>query len=219
LHSSDGNIVIDISTFPKRFFFPLVKRLLNAGLKNLIVTYTSPLQYCKDELSGNPYPWDHLPLFMPVDYPERQIDVAIVSIGFMPFGLPGLLLSRYNSTPVKFLFPFPPGPPSYQRTWDFVRKIEQSFNFKPTDKIIRLDANNMPEAFEYIISETHNVTKRAIFAPYGPKPMSLAMCIYATINDSSVYYTQPTHYHPHYSIGVGKTFAYALILGGNNLYK
>lgn len=216
---SQGNVIIDISTFPKRFFFPIIKLLINKNLQNLIVTYSAPEKYCTNELSGNPHSWDHLPLFMPVDFPEPQIDVAIVGIGFMPFGLPDLLLSKYNAIPVKFLFPFPPGPPNYQRTWDFVRKIEKSFPFKPADNIIRLDSNNMPDAFEYITRETDAGQKRPIFAPYGPKPISLAMCIYATLKDAPVYYTQPTHYNPEYSSGIKDTFGYCLVLGNKKLYS
>jgi hypothetical protein len=219
LAKSDGNIIVDISAFPKRFFFPIIKRLMQGNLKNLIVTYTTPEKYCSDELSGNPHSWDHLPLFMPVEVPEPQIDVAIVGVGFMPFALPELLLSTYNATPVKFLFPFPPGPPNYQRTWDFMRKIEKSFTFKPLDSIIRLDSNNMPDAFEYITQETDAGNKNPLFAPYGPKPISLAMCIYATLKDSPVYYTQPTHYHPEYSSGIKNTYGYSVILDGKKLYS
>jgi len=216
---STKNIILDISTFPKRFFFPIVKLLIKANLNNLIIAYSTPKQYCSNELSSNPQSWDHLPLFMPVDYPDRSIDIAIVGVGFMPFGLPELLLSNYNATPVKFLFPFPPGPPNYQRTWDFVRKIEKSFSFKPSDNIIRLDANNMPDAFEYIARETSNGAKNAIFAPYGPKPISLAMCIHSVLNNSLVYYTQPTHYSPEYSTGIKDTFAYTIVIESKQLYQ
>ncbi|RZJ78269.1 MAG: hypothetical protein EOO47_14355 [Flavobacterium sp.] len=219
LRKSNGNVIVDISTFPKRFFFPIVKLLIKGNLKNLVITYSTPKQYCSTELSSNPQSWDHLPLFMPVDFPEPQIDVALVGVGFMPFGLPELLLSNYNATPVKFLFPFPPGPPNYQRTWDFVRKIEKSFSFKPSDSIIRLDANNMPDAFEYISRETNEGAKNVIFAPYGPKPISLAMCIHAVLHNSLVYYTQPTHYSPEYSTGVKDTFAYAIVIDSKNLYQ
>ena len=219
LKTSSRNIIIDISTFPKRFFFPMVKILISYDLENLVVAYSTPEKYSDHELSGNPYSWDHLPLFMPVDFPEPKIDVAIIGVGFMPFSLPELLLSQYNATPVKFLFPFPPGPPNYQRTWEFVRKIEKSFTFKLSDNIIRLDCNNMPDAFEYISRETDGGEKRPIFAPYGPKPISLAMCIYAILNDSPVYYTQPTHYNPEYSSGIKTTFAYSIVLNNKKLFS
>ena len=187
-------------------------------IENLLIVYSTPEKYCSHELSANPHSWEHLPLFAATNYPEPSIDLAIVGVGFMPFGLPNLLLSKYNATQVKFLFPFPPGPPNYQRTWDFMRKIQKSFTFKPSDNIIRIDSNNMPDAFAYIMSETNDGSKHAVFAPYGPKPISLAICIYAAIKGESVYYTQPTYYNPEYSSGYKETFSYPIILNGKNLY-
>ncbi len=219
LNQSSGNIVLDISTMPKRFFFPLVKLLIKRKISNLVVAYSSPAKYCASELSSNPQSWDHLPLFMSPDFPEKAMDIAIVGVGFMPFSLPSLLLSKYNAIPVTFLFPFPPGPPNYQRTWEFMRKIEKSFTFKTADCVIRVNAANMPDAFEQIVLGTHNGSKQAIFAPYGPKPFSLAMCIYATLHDSPVYYTQPTYYHPEYSVGTSSVVGYSLILNSRNLYS
>jgi hypothetical protein len=218
LQNTNSNIIVDISTFPKRFFFPIVKLLIENNPKNLIITYSTPDKYSSEDLASNPDSWQHLPLFMPVDFPEPQIDLAIVGIGFMPFSLPNLLMSKYKSIPVKFLFPFPPGPPNYQRTWEFVRKIEKSFTFNHQDSIIRIDSTNLPDAFEYITRETNNGQKNVIFAPYGPKPISLAMCIYAILYKSAVYYTQPTHYNPIYSSGIKNTFAYCISLNSKNLY-
>ena len=218
LNTSSGNIIVDITTFPKRFFFPIVKLLINQKLNNLIITYSTAKTYC-DELSGNPNPWDHLPLFSSVEFPEPKPNVAIVGVGFMPFGLADLLSSTYNATPIRFLLPFPPGPPNDQRTWEFMHIIEKSSPVKTTDSIIRLDSNNMPDAFDFIHKETNGGNKNAIFAPYGPKPMSLAMCIYATLAGSPVYYTQPMYYNPKYSTGDNDCFAYCITLNKKLLYS
>lgn len=215
---SSGNIILDISTFPKRFFFPILKILLQQNLNNLLIAYTNPQTYCKDDLSGNPDTWSNLPLFGNVTYPEPALDLAIVGVGFMPFGLPRLLEGKYSTIPVKFLFPFPPGPPNYQRTWEFMRKIELSFNLKETDKIIKLDSNNLSDAYDYISYECANGKKDVVFAPYGPKPISLAMCLYATKYNSPVFYTQPHHYNPNYSSGIKSTFSYCIRLNSRMLY-
>jgi hypothetical protein len=215
---SSKNIILDISTFPKRFFFPILKILLQNPIKNLLVTYSTPDSYCKEELSFNPEPWANLPLFGNIKYPEPPIDLAIVGVGFMPFGLPRLLVGKYSATPVKFLFPFPPGPPNYQRTWEFMRKIEKSFNLKETDKIIKLDSNNLSDAYDYIFHESDKGKKVVIFAPYGPKPISLAMCLFAIKYNSAVYYTQPHDYNPNYSSGLKNTFCYSIILNSQLLY-
>lgn len=216
--ASNGNIILDISTFPKRFFFPILKILLQKDLNNLLITYTNPEKYCKEDLSSNPDTWSNLPLFGKSEYPEPQLQLAIVGVGFMPFGLPRLLEGKYSKIPVKFLFPFPPGPPNYQRTWEFMRQIELSFNLKDTDRIIKLDSNNLSDAFDYINHECENGTKEVIFAPYGPKPISLAMCIYASKYNSPVFYTQPHHYNPHYSTGIKSTFCYCIKLNTKMLY-
>jgi hypothetical protein len=63
-----------------------------------------------------------------------------------------------------------------------------------------------------------------VLVPYGPKPISLAMCLFATVTNSSVYYAQPRTYNPLYSQGVAiqnekrLCYAYALKLGGRALY-
>ena len=218
LSKTNGNIILDITCFPKKFFFPILKILKTFKLKNLIITYSSPEKYSSEELSSNPDSWGHLPLFGPSNFPESPVDIAIVGVGFMPFGLPQLLLSNYSSIPVKFLFPFPPGPPNYQRTWNFVREIEESYTLKPVDDIIRVNANNLPDAFEHITQLSDGGKKNLIFAPYGPKPFSLAMALFAIKYPSVVYYTQPHHYNPNYSIGLSQTFAYCIVLNEINLY-
>ena len=99
-----------------------------------------------------------------------------------------------------------------------MRKIEKSFSLKQNDSLIKLDSNNLPDAYDYIMHETSNGQKGVIFAPYGPKPISLAMCIYASKHNSAVYYTQPHHYNPNYSSGIKNTFGYCIILNSTILY-
>jgi|ERR1043165_3643271 hypothetical protein len=219
LTNSTENIVLDISSLPKRFFFPFLKRILEQKkVKNFLVTYTTPKEYSAGDLSGNPESWSHLPLFGPIVHPEPDFDMAFVGVGFMPFALPRLLLGKYSSIPVKFLFPFPPGPPNFQRTWEFMRKIEKDYKLKDTDSIIRVDSNNATDTFDFIYHETNQGKHRALFAPYGPKPTSLAMCLFAIKHNSSVFYTQPRFYNPEYSKGVGKIYSYCVRLNGKNLY-
>ena len=116
-------------------------------------------------------------MFQPDD-PDTKFDLAIVGIGFMPLGLPILLRDKYGQFDVKILFPFPPGPPSYQRTWDFIFKMN---THTPVDSkhIHRVDPKGIFDFFDKICSITNYGEKVALFAPYGPKTMSLAMCIYA----------------------------------------
>lgn len=220
---SNGNVIIDISSFPKRFFFPILRLLIGApSITNLIATYTVPKTYSEGELAEDPQTWLTLPLFGVQTYPEPNVDVAIVGVGFLPFGLPELLKNEYSNASVRLFFPFPPGPPTYQRSWKFVRQIE---HYQSSNQLIRVNALDVSGTFEHICVETNSGSKNAIFAPYGPKPLSLAMCIYAALANAPVYYTQPRIYNPNYSTGVKtvngvpETYAYCLRLGGKNFYS
>lgn len=218
--NSSENVVIDISTFPKRFFFPIIKHfLLDGNFKNLIISYVTPQKYSQEKLSEEPEPWDHLPFFMPVKYPEDSPELAIISVGFMPFGLPNLLKDNYSNIPVKLLFPFPPGSPNYQRTWEFIMKIEKSYKLKPSDSIERINAIDITDSYNHILNLTQNGQKGVIFAPYGPKPISAAICIYASLTNSPVYYTQPKYYNPGYSYGIDTVLGYYIVLNKKNLYN
>jgi hypothetical protein len=220
LNEGVPDLIIDISCLPKRFFFPLVKlAILDDRIKNLIITYTRPEKYCIDDLSDEPEPWYPLPLFMPTKFPEETYEIAVVGTGFMPFSLPKLLKNKHSEIGLRLLFPFPPGPPNYQRSWEFLRKIENHYTLKEDDKIIRINSLDLSEAFDHICSTTNFGDYKVLFAPYGPKPISLAMCIYASLTESPVYYTQPKYYNPNYSEGSRECFAYCIKIEGKNLYN
>jgi len=223
---SCGKVVIDISSFPKRFFFPIVKLLmLNDKVTDLVATYTFPATHSQSFLAENPETWLNIPMFGPQNFPEVTTDYAIVGVGFHTYGLPELLKNEYSKSTVKLFFPFPPGPPSYQRTWEFVREIEKYYPLRSSTQIVRVDAHDVSDAFSYICSITNKGANSAVMAPYGPKPMSLAMCIYATLSNSPVYYTQPRVYNPDYCVGINKIngvpdiSSYCIKLNGRLLYS
>jgi hypothetical protein len=219
LNKSTKNIILDISSFPKRFFFPFIKILLKCELNTLIVTYSTAKRYYPGDLAEDPEPWEHLPLFGPVDFPEEEIKHAIVGIGFIPFGLSKLLKDNYYDIPISFLFPFPPGPPLYQRSWEFLRLIEKNYPLKKTDKIVRINAMDASDAFNYLKSITSNGRDHAILAPYGPKPLSLSFAIFASLSNSTVYYTQPKKYNPNYCVGYNTSYGYLLVNNGLKMYN
>ncbi|MSM39442.1 MAG: hypothetical protein GJT30_07465 [Geobacter sp.] len=200
---SCGKIIVDISSFPKRFFFPIVKLLINnVQVTDLIATYTFPATHSGFFLAENPESWLNIPMFGPNNYPDIEADYAVVGVGYHTYGLPELLKNEYSKSRVKLLFPFPPGPPSYQRSWDFIREIEKYYPLKNKNQIVRVDAHDVSDTYSYICSITNNGEASSVMAPYGPKPMSLAMCIYATLTNSPVYYTQPRIYNPDYCVGI-----------------
>jgi len=218
LSKSSGNIILDISCFPKRFFFPIIKFILrNSQLSNFLVVYSGPHSYSQDRLSDNPQPWMNIPTFISDE--EDGNEVSIVGLGFMPLGLPDVLgTDNSQGKRFYFMFSFPPGPPFTQRTWAFIREIS---NYRKIDtrELIRVDSSSLPEMFDKIHALTNNGLDKAIFAPFGPKPMSLAMCLYACQSKSAVYYTQPTSYNPLYSSGTSTTLAYCIVINQRNLYQ
>ena len=223
METTATDVVLDISCFPKRFFFPFVKRLQNnPQIRNLIVTYTIPEAYFDGTLAEDHRTLAHLPLFGVETYPEPKFEVAIISIGFVPLGITELVDPDRQDVEFKFLFPFPPGPPYFQRNWKFVAQLEGRL---PRSEPIRVPANNVSDAFDHILELTNRGSRAAVFAPYGPKPVSLAMCLFAIRAGSPVFYTQPQLYHPLYSSGVRQlngyplTYAYCLRLDGRDLYS
>jgi len=220
VNQSIPNIILDISTFPKRFFFPFVKTILqHSQVENLLITYTNATKYPESDLSEDPEPWYPLPLFRQTSFPEDQYDLAIVGTGFMPFSLPKLLKDKHSKVSLRLIFPFPPGPPNYHRSWEFVRKIEKYYTFKEGDEIIRINSLDVCEAFDHICSASNYGEAKVLFAPYGPKPISLAMCIFASLTGSPVYYTQPKLYNPDYSTGIKDCISYCIKLDNKLLYS
>jgi len=214
------NVIFDITSFPKRYFFPLIKLLSQDDtIENIIITYTQPEKYASRDLSDDPEPWYPLPLFRLTEHPEPNYDLAFVGTGFMPSSLPKLLKDNHSEISLRLFFPFPPGPPNYQRSWEFIRKIEKHYNFKDRDHIVRVDALDVNATYNYLHSSTDDGDKRCLFAPYGPKPISLAMCLFAIRHKAPVFYTQPKYYNPDYSTGAKETIAYPIRLLGHDYFK
>lgn len=216
---SGGSLILDISSMPKRFFFPLTQRILanRKGVKDLIVTYSTANAYAGTLSEGCllcPFP-----LF---DSPSQKPDDSkcIVGIGYQPTGLTDYLKDNsYGHDSLYALFPFPANPQGVARNWEFLRELDKELPGKLAKTKV-LNPNDVPEVFQTINSLTEDGQVSAAFAPYGPKPMSLAMCLYACKHpdNSSIFYAQPTVYNPEYSTGVKSILAYAVRLNGIDLY-
>src|SRR6185312_11870658 len=134
-----SHILLDVSSFPKRFFFPFVKRLLsNQNIESLVVTYTIPQAYSAEALAEDHLPFAHLPLFGPSSFPEKKVESVIVGAGFMKLGLLELLEPYKQGVKVDSLLPFPPGPPAFQRNWEFIREMKTTIQDLPSP--IRVEA-------------------------------------------------------------------------------
>ena len=201
-------IIIDITSLPKRWFFPIIQAALaDDRFKDVIVTYTSATDY-SDELSENLAPLRVLPGFFAEDGRILH-DSIIVGIGFEPLGLVSLL-SDQVSDKIRLIFPFPPGPPTHRRNWMFVKQIEdltKDQQIDPPDRV-HIDMYDCPQVFDAICNMTNDGRQTSAIAPYGPKTVSLAMCLFALAASSAgrprvpVYYAQPLRYALDYTSGI-----------------
>lgn len=230
LRRSGQHVILDITSMPKHWFFPLTKMLLrDTEVKNIIVTYCSAEAYAQT-LSANPNPLRALPGFA-TDDARVEHETAIVGIGFEPLGL-SELYSQHAIEKVRYIFPFPPGPPGFHRNWAFVRELERSTLNRAANQDDRwhIDMYDCSATFDALGRLTRGGQSTTVLAPYGPKTTSLAMCLFAIALEAlgrpqaPVYYAQPKRYDIRYSTGIrvigGRSDikAYCIRLNGVNLY-
>lgn len=199
--AKEGNssVVLDITSLPKRFFFPILRALVSStNVRNLLLTYTSPQSYADDApLYENIESWKTLPGFGGTG---SKPELWIVSVGFLVESLRRYVGDNPHEK-MKILIPFPAPLTALRRTWKSVADLEQAHSDDRFDKY-RVDTLDMSAAFDRINSLAGNPPRSLAFAPFGPKPTSVAMCLYALQRDASVHYPQPTVYHPDYSKGI-----------------
>lgn len=230
--------IVDISSFPKRWFF-IIARMINqnALLKDVVFTYSPGNKYA-DVLSSNADIVRTIPTFSSLDK-RTMCDVAFVGIGYHSYSVLDLFdIERPKS--VTMLFPFPPGPPGISRNWKFVDRLERSIRSdNETNETmelagisqLRLAALDLPQNFNALRRVTDDGTRTSLVAPYGPKPVSLAMCLFALAVESAgkpevpAYYSQPTRYALDYTTGVytigdqPAVYGYPTRLNARDLYK
>ena len=228
--SDTTSIIIDITSLPKIWFFPIIQAVLEDNRFNdVIVTYTSASGYPK-KLSGNLGPLRALPGFYAEDG-RNEHESIIVGIGFEPIGLVTLLRNQ-QSERIRLVFPFPSGPLGHWRNWTFVKQIEdlmEKGQINPPD-LVHIDMYDCPQIFGALCNMTNDGHQTTAIAPYGPKTVSLAMCLFALATATArshripVFYTQPYRYAPDYTTGtkmckgIPEITGYCLRLAGRDLY-
>lgn len=226
---SGPRVVLDITSMPKRWFFPLIRFLMaSATVETLLVTYTSAQTY-GDQLSSDPAALGPLPTF---DEPRtnESYDELVVGVGFAPLGLKDLFEADIGK--IRYLFPFPPGPPNFFRNWQFLRTLEsevENRNLRVEDRW-HVHMYDVPNAFEALCRLTKDGNLSCALAPFGPKTLSLAMCMFALAAAGAgkepvhVYYSQPRRYALDYTTGIREVNgipdikAYCLRINGRDLY-
>ena len=228
---ADGakSLIVDITSMPKRWFFALVQGALdNPGVEDLLVTYTAGVGYA-DTLAENMNPLRTLPGFY-AENGRADHDVVVVGIGFEPSGLLGFLQDQ-KCRSIRLIFPFPPGPPGHRRNWLFVRDIERLTQGELDDMgRVHIHMYDVPQVFDALCEMSDDARATMALAPYGPKTVSLAMCLFALSArrarrpDVPVFYAQPLRYAQNYTMGaaevdgVPQTTSYCIRLGGRDLY-
>jgi len=221
--NSGESVILDITSLPKRYFFPILRRLVkNTKIQNLVITYTLPEDYAKDgplsEGAGN---WTHIPGFLPTSTGKSEFLIA--GAGFATQNLQNHVKSITRND-VKLLIPFPATLDATRQAWQAIYQLQGEQSAKKFSNF-RVPANDISSAFDRIISLNRNTVADAAFAPFGPKPISAAMCIFASARGSAVYYPQPIAYNPNYSTGIAKCegkdaiYAYWIRHHGKMLYE
>ena len=231
------NVIVDLSSMPKRFFFPVLALLLQSNrIINLIATYSQPERYGAI-LAEDADEWFPLPMFGGDSVDEDSTPATlIIGVGYQALNLIDILNHvRFGPDRLKLLFPFPSIPPGFIENWKFVSRIKSEWSKLrgselPPDAIIRVPTHDASIAFEQLIAHSNGGrSSSVVLAPFGPKPISLAMCLFgiARLNEgisTEIGYTQPHIYHPEYSSGVATrsgvpaVTAYCLRLGGRDLF-
>ena len=232
LHEIDGlcqdiersrtHIILDITSLPKRFFFPMLRAFSRSpAITDLLVTYTWPQRYEEEEpLVESPGSWAPLPGFLPSGSGD---ELLIASVGFAIERLSEHTETITRKPAIEVLIPFPSTLSSLRQSWRSVWWLQRSAS---PDKFAnhRVSALNISLAFDKIAELVRDRSAIPAFAPFGPKTISAAMCLHAFQKGWAVYYPQPLVYHPQYSHGVMRygnkpaVYAYWIKHNGKFLY-
>jgi hypothetical protein len=232
------SVLLDISSMPKRWFFVLVRELVSScNLRNLIITYSSAASYAKD-LSFDPESARALPGFSLLA-DRASCDVAFVGLGYHSTGLKSVL-ELEEPKQIHMFFPFPPALPGMMKNWESARYLEQITKQITDNKLtesgerlsyIQHHFSDVALCFEVMVKITDGGRLTSMGAPYGPKPLSMAMCLFALACEKAgrpevpLYYSQPTSYSHDYTTdvkfvnGVAEVTAFAVILDGREQFQ
>jgi len=198
------SVVLDISAMPKRFFFLILKQLLQKeALQNIVVCYTTAGAYPEGALTQDARPIDALPGFARIT--EGGLPTLIVSVGYVAFDINELIRQARISN-VKFLFPFPPGSPAFRRNWRLMHQLIPDMGPPLEIAIRRIHALDTFEVLDWLRDFGSSAQGIVDMVPLGPKPHALAMALaYNALGEAAqVLYPQPTTYRSDYSLGIGK---------------
>jgi len=208
-------LIIDISALPKRFFCLFVKlACVDERATNVIAIYTEAGRggYPEGRLTDDALPFSPLPGFMGAFGEEPKMLLA--SVGMQAEKVEGLVDEYRNANKhIHVLLGFPSDVTMTGRAWETVRAIFRGDVSLARDAVDVVSTLDVQDVFDVIERQVVRYG-RPRFAPYGPKPHTLAMCLSAMKHDAEMTYGQPRSYHPAYSTGVGPSWGYVLKWNG-----
>lgn len=216
-----SSVVLDITCFPKRFFCFILKRLLiSSRIENVLVTYSEvgSRGYALGHLAEDAMTCDYLPGFSG-SFPPRGSTVAICA-GFEALGMASLLeIFPEETRNMKLILAFPPNGPGTRRQWTTVRQLTygraREIRREDVEVIAAWDAEQVYETLHLWDEEQGGLT----LAPFGPKPHTLGMALFAIEHEAALYYSQPKAYNPEYSKGYGTAWCYVAKWDGRAAYE
>lgn len=206
-------IVLDITAIPKRVFCFLLKRLMGMpSVPNLFAVYTEPGRegYTNAHLAADVMTPEPLPGFAG-KFSDAE-NHLVASIGFEALGLRKLILTLYreDNANLRVLLPFPAPLETVRRQWNTLREImEDDPGNLRKESVAVIAAWDAEQVYHKLVSWASSGA-RLTLAPYGPKPHTLGMALFAIKHDASLWYTQPKVYHFDYSRGAGDSWWYVL---------
>lgn len=218
-----ATVVLDITSLPKRFFCFILKRLLLMDeFRNVIVTYTQggPSGYSQDHLAEDAMSPDYLPGYAPPLLTKSN--TVVVGVGFESLGLRALLDQYSEGNIPKMLLAFSSDFDAMSRQWDTIRQVLAD-DGKERDRpkkfdlevVAAWDAERVYRVLKYWYEEE---SRGLLLAPFGPKPHSLGMALFALHNECGMSYTQPKSYNPNYTKGSGTCWGYVVKWEGISCY-
>ncbi len=211
-------VVLDQTCFPKRFFCFILKQLIrNHSVRNIVVTYTTAGVggYTAGHLSHDSMTSDHLPGFAPL-LPGGN--VLAIGVGYEPLNLAEVVELYGRKQRPKLLLSFPANGVSTRRQWNTVRQIvdgdASAINPNDIEVVAAWDAEL---AYKKLV-KWHSDSQGLTLAPFGAKPHTLAMTLFAVQHNAPLFYTQPKSYSVDYSVGFGQTWAYVVKWSGVTCY-
>jgi hypothetical protein len=227
------NVVLDVSTMPKRFFFPILTRLCqHTQIQTLVVTNTTPIEYAK-ELAADAEEWRSLPIYCGENFEATDEITLIIGVGYHPFRIQEILeRSRSQRLRIKLILPFPSLHPGWIDNWKFVQSIVHEWSTATAPiPVVRVPVQDVSLAFDALRQHSQDGRSPAvIMAPFGPKALSVAMSLLGVARGlqglpTEIGYTQPQRYNPDYSKGIAtedripRVTGFCVRLNGRNLYS